>query len=59
MDADQAAALKSILRIPDEQPIYDALSRGRLSPNLHENLTGLLTSQEIGTCMNILGSIRV
>ena len=59
MGADQAAALKNFLRFPDDQPIYDALSRGRLSLNLHENLTGLLTSQEIGTCMKILTSIRI
>ena len=47
MDAEHVAALKHLMRIPDDQPLYDALARGQVSPRLAANLEGLLTAQEI------------
>ena len=47
MDADHVAAFKQLMRYPDDQPIYDALARGRVSSALASNLKGLLTPEEI------------
>ena len=57
MDAAQAAFLKRIMRFPDDQPIYEALSRGRLSPDLPSNLVGLLTRKEIEECVAVLSAL--
>ena len=42
-----SAALKQFLRFADDQPIYDALEMGRVSPALATHLEGLLTPEEI------------
>ena len=55
MDAEHAAALKQLFRFPDDQPIYDALSRGQVSPRLASNLEGLLTQEEIEEVVGVLG----
>ena len=47
LDASRAAALKQFMRFPDDQPIYDALARGRVSTELAPNLEGLITPGEI------------
>jgi len=53
---DQAQAIKSLMNIPDEaiQPLYDALGRWHVSPNVGANLAGLLTDQEIADFMPLL-----
>ena len=53
---DQARAVKSLMNIPDEaiQPLYDALGRWHVSPNVGANLAGLLTEQEIADTMPLL-----
>lgn len=55
LDADHVAALKQVLRFPDDQPIYDALERGRVSSELESNLRGLLTPSEIREVVGLLG----
>jgi hypothetical protein len=42
-----AAALKHILRFPDNQPLHDALEESKVSPRLESNLKCLLTLSEI------------
>ena len=56
MDAEHVAALKHLMRIPDDQPIYDALSRGQVSPALASNLEGLLTQEDIEEIVGGLGA---
>ena len=58
MDSGHAATFKEFMRFPDDVPIYEALSRGRISQNLATNLTGLMTMVEIEECIRMIGSIR-
>jgi hypothetical protein len=46
---DPARQIKDMLRLPDEviEPMYAALERWYVSPNVAENLVGLLTDAEI------------
>lgn len=53
MDAEHVAALKQLFRFPDDQPIYDALSRGQVSPAMTSNLEGLLNPEEIGEVVSV------
>ena len=58
MDRGHADAFKKFMRFSDDVPIYEALSRGRVSQNLATNLTGLLTMVEIEECVRMMGRIR-
>jgi hypothetical protein len=53
---DQVAAIKAVMRIPDEeiQSMYDALARWHVSPDVAANLQGLLTDAEIAEAMPLL-----
>jgi hypothetical protein len=53
---DHARQLKDMLRIPDEmiEPMYAALERWNVSPNVAVNLVGLLTDAEIVEAMPLL-----
>ena len=53
---DEVRMLKQLLRLPDEliQPMYDALGRGRVSPEVDANLEGLLTADEIEGNVQVL-----
>jgi len=48
--------MKKLLRLPDDQPIYDALARGWGSPVLAANLDGLLTPEEINEVITGIGA---
>ena len=50
---DRSAAMKSLMRISDES-MFDALGRWHLTPNLGENLQGLLTDDEIAEAVPLL-----
>ena len=54
LDGAHAAALKEVFRFADDQPLYEALGRGRVSPGLASNLKGLLTRREIRECLAVL-----
>jgi hypothetical protein len=53
---DQADEIKAVMRIPNEviQPMYDALARWHVSPDVAANLQGLLTDDEIAEAMALL-----
>jgi len=53
---DHARQLKDMLRLPDEtiEPMYAALERWNVSPNVATNLVGLLTDAEIVEVMLLL-----
>ena len=53
MDAEHVAAFKQLMRFPDDEPIYDALAQGRVSPVLASNLEGLLSPQEIAEVVSV------
>jgi hypothetical protein len=49
----EANAIKELMNIPDEwvQPMFDALERWHVSPDVAEHLAGLLTEEEIAEVM--------
>jgi len=51
---DHAQYLKEVMRLPDEaiEPMYEALRRWRVSPDLAANLEGLLTEAEMHRTSN-------
>ncbi len=53
---DHAQHVKQLLRLPDEvlEPMYEALRRWRVSPDVAANLEGLLTDAEIRETMPLL-----
>lgn len=53
---DHAQYLKEMMRLPDEaiEPMYEALRRWRVSPELAANLEGLATEAEIRVAMPML-----
>ena len=56
LSPDHARHLKDMLRLPDEviEPMYAALERWNVSPNVAVNLVGLLTNAEIAEAMPLL-----
>ena len=56
---EQAEFVKAQMRIPDEmvQPMFDALERGRVSPDVGEKLAELLPPQDIQHIVPILTSL--
>ena len=54
----ESQALKDQMQVPDE-PLYDALGRGRLSPTLRADLRGLLTPSEINECFEFARIRRI
>lgn len=55
---DHAQYLKELMRLPDEvlEPMYEALQRWRVSPDVAANLEGLLTDAEIRETMPLLAA---
>ena len=58
LSPDHARHLKEILRLPDEaiEPMYAALERWNVSPNVAANLAGLMTDAEIAEAMPLLAA---
>lgn len=58
LSPDHARHLKEILRLPDEaiEPMYAALERWNVSPNVATNLPGLMTDAEIAEAMPLLAA---
>jgi len=58
LSPDYARRVKEFMRLPDEvlEPMYDALRRWRMSPDVAANLEGLLTGSEVQETMPILGA---
>ena len=55
---DQATRLKELMRLPDEEiePMYAALERWRVSPEVAGNLAGLMTDAEIAAALPLLNN---
>jgi hypothetical protein len=53
---DRAKQLKDLLRLPDEvlEPMFEALERWRVSPDVAANLDGLMTEAEIQEALPLL-----
>ena len=53
---DHARQIKELMRLPDEviEPMYDALQRWRVSPEVGARLEGLMTEAEIAKALPLL-----